>query len=217
MNIKNKILAILVLSIIVYAGGGFILYNLYTSPATPNDRFELFTYTSGEQTSTVKIQPFVESAKDKRNRRRGQNSISMPVISSDMGIMNELKPSFDGFESGIASNGGRYSTSGKGRDYNMSSTNPGGVGLLAFGGTSKSGNHLGGESSNGGGSLVLGTSAATTPMGVPFSGNNGWALVDPEPNTLTPENQIVPVGDGIVPLALLALLYGAVVWIRRKL
>ena len=215
MNTKNKIFAALALSIVVLAGGGFILYDLNSSKASPGIQTEFFLFGPAGQTQAVEIEPFAQPAKSYGSGRMAQNSTSFPAAPSETGLLHANPVPATNFKSGGASGGG-YNASAKGRDYNMRATNPGGAGLLAFGGASKSGGRLGGESSNGGG-MAFSASAVNTPMAVPFSNSgSGWALVDPEPTTLTPENQIIPVGDGIVPLGLLALLYGAFVWVRRK-
>ena len=67
-------------------------------------------------------------------------------------------------------------------------------------------------------STGIGISGAYTsgPMAVPFAPGGDWALVDPEPITNKFEDQIVPVGGAVIPLMLLSLTYGFVIFRRRK-
>lgn len=202
------------MSIIVFAGGGSILYNLYTSPATPNDRFEFFTYTSGEQVAMTQTNAYAKATKSKRKtgRQAQDNSVGYD-LSNEVNRVNSASVA-----SGTRSLG-RRATSGsaaasKERDYTVNSSGNAN-GLLASGTTSRGSNRSSSESSAGNSGI---STPITTPLAVPTAGSNGWVLVDPEPTTVTDgdNHQIVTVGDGAVALAFFVLLYAGVMVIRRK-
>ena len=215
MNVKHKLLAVLLMSTIVFVGGGYALYNLYTAPSDGKEVFYFFTSESGKSGESLIVKPVETPSMGGRkvnNLKASQSSDAMPTILAD-NDMNQLAKS--GSRSFSTNNERSHATASSFREREkvFSAT----TGLIAASGSAAAGKS---RSSNAGsytsGSGIGGTMVAAPP----FSGGSGSSgdgvLVDPEPGTLDESTQILPVGPGAIFLSMIALLYGVLLWVRSK-
>ena len=219
MNTKQKLLAVLLISLIVFVGGGFVLYNQYQGNDMIGNALKIILpesevlemgsnytpmHTTGEKAykpSTRKNMSETESPSNLIDINTGVGAgVGTGVVTSRHGIKTS------------STSGVNYAGDNKKEIRTTGGGTSGSMGLIA--GTNRNTDRGIGESSSGIGSTG---GYISGPMSVPFvPGGDNWALVDPEPITNKFEDQIVPVGGAVIPLMLLSLLYGFVIIRRRK-
>lgn len=215
MNIRHKILAIFILTLLVVLGGGYAYYSLIKEIQKMDEEYVTDVY---YQEPTVIPGVNLGNVNPKKVRRNTKDNA--PLVVPDAGRKLPSEGTVGGIgssSSGALSGFGGYSY----RRGTIESTNgggggAGGGGMMAYGGSGRSG---GGDVSGGyssGGGMMGGTS----PLMVPKTKNDpprtggGIILVDPGTYTtqggeITNQNMI-PVGEGWWILMLLALGYGAI-------
>ncbi len=214
MNVKHKLLAVLLMSTIVFLGGGYLLYKLYSSP-TDTSLFSFFSYVAENDKNGSIVKPIETPSmggKKVNSRKASQSSDAMPTILAD-NDMNQLAKS--GARSFSTNNERNHATASSYREREkvVSAT----TGLIAASGSAAAGKS---RSSNAGsytsGSGIGGTMVAAPPFNGGSGSSGDGVLVDPEPGTLDESTQILPVGPGAIFLSMIALLYGVLLWVRSK-
>ena len=213
MNIRLKILAIFILTLIIGVGGGYLYYSLITQRIVIGEPESLMyeyhpepVVIPGVNLSNVNVKKVRRNTKDYDEMVVPDAGRKLPSEGTVGGIGSSSSGGLSGF--------GGYSY----RKRTIESTNGGGGGagggMMAYGGGGRSagGDVSGGYSS--GGTMMGGTS----PLMVPRTKNNppttggGIILVDPGTYT-TPGEEVgnpIPVGEGWWVLLLLALGYGVI-------
>lgn len=212
MNIRHKLAAIFLLSLIVLGGGGYLLSYMYS-------KGDALFISEADRVYFVEKQTIIPSV-TLNNAKSGSSRAGKS--SSDNNILPEIKTNSltetSGIGSGVASNQGFYSSRGSAfaaksrKDETISSTSGGSSsGLMAYGGSRGSSSGYGG-SSGGSGGLMGGTSGYSSPTAFIPMFDNGQTTIppsgDPDPG------EMIPVGDGLWILMLLAA--GYMFYIRRK-
>lgn len=215
MNIKSKLLAVLLISLIVFVGGGFVLYNQYQGNDMIGSALKVIIPESDELYDDVGYTPMGVTGVAGYNpsqRIMPEVNRETPSLLDDNGISSTAIASSRNTSSANVAIGHLPKSSKEIRASGDANQDMGMIAGISRSGSTSSRNI--GEVSTG-----IGISGAYTsgPMAVPFS-SGGRALIDPEPVTLEEgdKNQIVPVGDGVIALMLLSLTYGFVIFRRRK-
>ena len=213
MNIRLKILAIFILTLIIGVGGGYLYYSLITQRIVIGEPESLMYEYHPEPVVIPGVN--LSNVNTRKIRRHAMNNdvLAIPdasIILPSEAIIGKIGSSSTSTTSGF----GGYSY----RKRTIESTNGGGGGagggMMAYGGGGRSagGDVSGGYSS--GGTMMGGTS----PLMVPKTKNDpprtggGIILVDPGTYT-TPGEEVgnpIPVGEGWWVLLLLALGYGVI-------
>lgn len=224
MTTKLKLLMTLMLSIAVIGGGGLYLYDQFTSP-------ENFYPEVIEVNSTQYITPSVDLGSISSSAPR--RSVAAPgseTVSYKPSLSSAPLPTSGVGGTAVSGGGtllssttsGSYTTAARSSSSESLYSGGGGSGslsLLAYGGRSSGSSSSSGGSHGGsisGSSLMSSTTASSsTLMGAPAVGNGNTTqntvIVDPggDPD----ESEIIPVGDGLWVLLILA---GVYVFFRRK-
>lgn len=216
MNIRHKILAIFILTLLVVLGGGYAYYSLIKEIQKMDEEYVTDVYYQEPTVIPGVNLGNVNPKKVRRSAERLQSGANLPDTKTK--LPSEIAVGSAGSSSsGTLSGFGGYSYRKKAAESSYSGTGGFAGGMIAYGGGSRSG---GGDVSGGyssGGGMMGGTS----PLMVPRTKNNppttggGIILVDPGTYT-TPGEEVgnpIPVGEGWWILMLLALVYGVV---RRK-
>ena len=212
MNIKQKLAAIFLLSLIVLGGGGYLLSYMYS-------KGDALFISEADRVYFVEKQTIIPSV-TLNNAKSGSSRAGKS--SSDNNILPEIKTNSltetSGIGSGVASNQGFYSSRGSAfaaksrKDETISSTSGGSSsGLMAYGGSRRSSGGYGG-SSGGSGGMMGGTSGYSSPAAfTPLFDNSQTTSIppsgDPDPG------EMIPVGEGLWFMLALA---GAYALLRRK-
>ena len=213
MNIRLKILAIFILTLIIGVGGGYLYYSLITQRIVIGEPESLMYEYHPEPVVIPGVNLSNVNVKKVRRNTKDYDEMVVP----DAGRKLHSEGTVEGI--GSSSSGGLSGFGGYSyRRGTIESTNGGGGGagggMMAYGGGGRSagGDVSGGYSS--GGTMMGGTS----PLMVPRTKNNppttggGIILVDPGTYT-TPGEEVgnpIPVGEGWWVLLLLALGYGVI-------
>ena len=213
MNIRHKILAIFILTLIIGVGGGYLYYSLINQRIVIGEPESLMYEYHPEPVVIPGVN--LSNVNVKKVRRNTKDYDEMVVPDAGRKLLSEgTVGGIGSSSSGGLSGFGGYSY----RRGTIESTNGGGGGagggMMAYGGGGRSagGDVSGGYSS--GGTMMGGTS----PLMVPRTKNNppttggGIILVDPGTYT-TPGEEVgnpIPVGEGWWVLLLLALGYGVI-------
>ena len=213
MNIRLKILAIFILTLIIGVGGGYLYYSLITQRIVIGEPESLMYEYHPEPVVLPGVNLSNVNVKKVRRNTKDYDEMVVP----DAGRKLHSEGTVEGI--GSSSSGGLSGFGGYSyRRGTIESTNGGGGGagggMMAYGGGGRSagGDVSGGYSS--GGTMMGGTS----PLMVPRTKNNppttggGIILVDPGTYT-TPGEEVgnpIPVGEGWWVLLLLALGYGVI-------
>ena len=213
MNIRHKILAIFILTLIIGVGGGYLYYSLITQRIVIGEPESLMYEYHPEPVVIPGVN--LSNVNVKKVRRNTKDYDEMVVPDAGRKLLSEgTVGGIGSSSSGGLSGFGGYSY----RRGTIESTNGGGGGagggMMAYGGGGRSagGDVSGGYSS--GGTMMGGTS----PLMVPKTKNDpprtggGIILVDPGTYT-TPGEEVgnpIPVGEGWWVLLLLALGYGVI-------
>ena len=213
MNIRHKILAIFILTLIIGVGGGYLYYSLITQRIVIGEPESLMYEYHPEPVVIPGVNLGNVNVKKVRRNTKDYDEMVVPDAGRKLpseGTVGGIGSSSSGGLSGF----GGYSY----RKRTIESTNGGGGGagggMMAYGGGGRSagGDVSGGYSS--GGTMMGGTS----PLMVPRTKNNppttggGIILVDPGTYT-TPGEEVgnpIPVGEGWWILMLMALVYGVI-------
>jgi len=217
MNMKKKISEVILLTLAVVMGGGYVYYSLLTNS---NDNFNKNTMVvfNDMPVGSSKNKPGNIYAKKPQRTTSGQHNtttsgvsgLQLPSVTGISAVGSHSSDMFSG------NTGYSYSYNAKTRDKINPSTSGTGIGgMLAYG---SSGRGTGGEEQavSGGGGGVITAPGATTPFAVPLQPNsptgntNGLILVDPMTDPVATDR--IPVGEGGWILLLLAL--GYVGWKR---
>ena len=213
MNIRHKILAIFILTLLVVLGGGYAYYSLIKEIQKMDEEYVTDVY---YQEPTVIPGVNLGNVNPKKVRRNTKDNA--PLVVPDAGRKLPSEGTVGGIgasSSGALTGFGGYSY----RKRTIESTGGAGGGMsgggmMAYGGGGRSaGGDVSGGYSSGGGMM-----GGTSPLMVPRTKNNppttggGIILVDPGTYT-TPGEEVgnpIPVGEGWWILMLLALGYGVV-------
>lgn len=201
MNIKNKLFATLIMSLLAFGGGGYYLYHLFTT-SEETGKWAEFQYYQPDIVAPVKLDSRATSKAKKLNDvdntiLSGLNEATTP---SSSGITNNN--SYSSFSSGTSN----YAYSSRSRETTSTDMSYGGSGnLLAYSSTSSGRTSDTKDVAGSTTSVSSSLSTSTTgPMAVPFNTNNypSQALVDPggDPDQSTR----IPVGEGWWVLLLMA-------------
>ena len=214
MNIRHKILAIFILTLIIGVGGGYLYYSLITQRIVIGEPESLMYEYHPEPVVIPGVNLSNVNVKKVRRNTKDYDEMVVP----DAGRKLHSEGTVEGI--GSSSSGGLSGFGGYSyRKRTIESTNgggggAGGGGMMAYGsgGRSAGGDVSGGYSSGGG---MMG---GTSPLMVPRTKNNppttggGIILVDPGTYT-TPGEEVgnpIPVGEGWWMMLLLALVYGVI-------
>ena len=213
MNIRLKILAIFILTLIIGVGGGYLYYSLITQRIVIGEPESLMYEYHPEPVVIPGVNLSNVNVKKVRRNTKDYDEMVVP----DAGRKLHSEGTVEGI--GSSSSGGLSGFGGYSyRKRTIESTNGGGGGagggMMAYGGGGRSagGDVSGGYSS--GGTMMGGTS----PLMVPKTKNDpprtggGIILVDPGTYT-TPGEEVgnpIPVGEGWWILMLMALVYGVI-------
>ena len=205
MNIRQKLAAIFLLSLLVLGGGGYFLSYMYSKgDALFISEADIEYYIEKPTIVTSVMLGNAKSASSLKSKTTYDESI-LPDMKA-----NPLSET-SGVGSGAASGQGLYSSSGSAhgakswKDESIASTSGGSSsGLMAYGGSRRSSGGYGG-SSGGSGGMMGGTSGYSSPAAfTPMFGTNETSVPpsgDPEPG------EMIPVGEGFWILMLLAAGY----------
>ena len=214
MNIRHKILAIFILTLLVVVGGGYAYYSLIKEIQKMDEEYVTDVY---YQEPTVIPRVNLGNVNPKKVRRNTKDNA--PLVVPDTGRKLPSEGTVGGIgasSSGTLQGFGGYSY----RKRTIESTGGGGGGMsgggmMAYGGGSRSGGDYASGGYSSGGTMMSGTSSLlvprTKPTTPPTTGG-GIILVDPGTYT-TPGEEVgnpIPVGEGWWILMLLALGYGAI-------
>ena len=211
MNIKKRISEIVLLTLAVVVGGGYIYYSLLTNS---NDNFNKNTTVvfNNMPVGSSNNKPGNIYAKKPQRTASGQHNTTTSGVSGlQLPSLTELS-AVGSHESGVlsGSTGYSYSYNAKTRDKINPSTSGTGIGgMLAYG---SSGRGTGGDeqtASDGVGTVIT-APGATTPFAVPLrpespTGQNGLILDDPMTDPIATDR--IPVGEGGWILLLLVVGY----------
>ena len=206
MNIRHKILAIFILTLLVVVGGGYAYYSLIKEIQKMDEEYVTDVY---YQEPTVIPGVNLGNVNPKKVRRNTKDNA--PLVVPDAGRKLPSEGTVGGIgssSSGALSGFGGYSY----RKRTIESTNGGGGGagggMMAYGGGGRSagGDVSGGYSSGGG--MMGGTSPLMAPRYKPTTNppmtGGGVILVDPMND---PTGNPIPVGEGWWVLLLLGIAY----------
>ena len=213
MNIRHKILAIFILTLLVVLGGGYAYYSLIKEIQKMDEEYVTDVY---YQEPTVIPGVNLGNVNPKKVRRNTKDNA--PLVVPDAGRKLPSEGTVGGIgasSSGALTGFGGYSYQKKAAESSYSGTGGFAGGMIAYGGGSRSGgDHASGGYSSAG-TMMSGTSSLlvprTKPTTPPTTGG-GIILVDPGTYT-TPGEEVgnpIPVGEGWWVLLLLALGYGVI-------
>ena len=221
MNFRKKMSEIILLTLAVLVGGGYVYYSLLTNTVDSFNKNKSIVF-NNTPVVTSNTRPGSISAKKQHKVAPRQQISNTSGVSG--GPQFSSAGGFPAMDSRAAltqsgSTGYSYSYSIKSRDNKNSSQGGYDVGgMLAYSSRdgSTSDNGLAGHTTGG---VMLSETGAITPLAVPFTpattpptNGNGMILVDPGTYT-TPGTEVgepIPIGEGWWVLILLAL--GYVVW-----
>ena len=211
MNIKKRISEIVLLTLAVVMGGGYIYYSLLTNS---NDNFNKNTTvvfndvqigSSNNKPGSIYSKKPQRTASGQHNTTTsGVSGLQLPSVTGISAVGSHSSDMFSG------NTGYSYSYNAKTRDKINPSTSGTGIGgMLAYG---SSGRGTGGDeqtASDGVGTVIT-APGATTPFAVPLrpespTGQNGLILVDPMTDPIATDR--IPVGEGGWILLLLVVGY----------
>ena len=215
MNFRKKISEILLLTLAVVVGGGYVYYSLLTDTNDSLSRNTTIVFNNTPGIGTNSSIGNISTKGRRSNSPRPQNSIT-PVPSGTQLPSVAGRPAAGSHATGMLSGntGYSYSYSAKPKDNTSSSSGGSGVGgMLSY--SSRGGRNAGGDEQSGTGGVTLSETGASTPFAAPKTpdttppNGNGIYLVDPGTYT-QPGNEVgepIPVGEGWWILMLLALGY----------
>lgn len=211
MNIRLKILAIFILTLIIGVGGGYLYYSLITQRIVIGKSESLMyeyhpepVVIPGVNLSNVNVKKVRRNTKDYDEMVVPDAGRKLPSEGTVGGIGSSSSGGLSGFGGYSYRRGTIESTNGGGGGA-------GGGGMMAYGGGGRSagGDVSGGYSS--GGTMMGGTSPLMAPRYKPTTTppmtGGGVILVDPMTD---PTGNPIPVGEGWWVLLLLALGYGVI-------
>lgn len=211
MNIKKRISEIVLLTLAVVMGGGYIYYSLLTNS---NDNFNKNTTVvfNNMPVGSSNSKPGNIYAKKPQRTASGQHNTTTSGVSGlQLPSLNEMSAVGSHSSDMFSGNTGySYSYNAKTRDKINPSTSGTGIGgMLAYG---SSGRGTGGyeQTASDGVGTVITAPGATTPFAVPLrpespTGQNGLILVDPMTDPIVTDR--IPVGEGGWILLLLVVGY----------
>ncbi len=218
MNFRKKISEILLLTLAVVVGGGYVYYSSLTDTG---DRFSKNTTVVFNNAPVVGSKTRLENVRTKRQHKAyGNHQNTVDPLPSGTQLPSSVGYQATGSHTvGLLSGSTGYSFRAKTPDKtNLSTGGFGAGGMLAFGsgGGRSSDNGLSAQNTGG---VMLSEPGATSPFAgsirpnsVPKQ-NNGLILIDPMNDPLDYER--IPVGDGGWVLVILAI--GYVGWKKRAL
>ena len=210
MNIRHKILAIFILTLLVVLGGGYAYYSLIKEIQKMDEEYVTDVY---YQEPTVIPGVNLGNVNPKKVRRNTKDNA--PLVVPDAGRKLPSEGTVGGIgasSSGALTGFGGYSY----RKRTIESTGGGGGGMsgggmMAYGGGSRSGRDYASGGYSSAGTMMSGTSPLMAPRYKPTTNppmtGGGVILVDPMND---PTGNPIPVGEGWWVLMLLALGYGVI-------
>ena len=212
MNIKKKISEIILLTLTVVVGGGYVYYSLLTDTGESFGKTSVAIYSNTPRVGAITHLDNISTKKLRKSRPGMQNSIIPGQSGTELPALAARRAEGE-HSSGMLSGSTGYSYSTKTHDINPTTggTQIGSMLALESRGGKNAGSIEQSIQSNGG--VTLSATGAATPFSVPLAGSGSTsALIDPSNEPLANE-LIAPVGEGWWILLLLAL--GYVVWKRR--
>lgn len=209
MNIRLKILAIFILTLVVAVGGGYLYYSMITDLQQSDEE-----YITGVYYEQPVVIPGVNMGNVNPKKVRRNTKDNAPLVVPDAGRKLPSEGTVGGIgasSSGALTGFGGYSY----RKRTIESTGGGGGGMsggmIAYGGGSRTGGDYASGGYSSGGTMMGGTSPLMAPRYKPTTTppmtGGGVILVDPMTD---PTGNPIPVGEGWWVLLLLALGYGAI-------
>ena len=214
MNIRHKILAIFILTLIIGVGGGYLYYSLITQRIVIGEPESLMYEYHPEPVVIPGVNLSNVNVKKVRRNTKDYDEMVVPDAGRKLHSEGTVEGIGSSSSGGLSGFGGYSYRRGTIESTNGGGGGAGGGGMMAYGsgGRSAGGDVSGGYSSGGG---MMG---GTSPLMVPRTKNNppttggGIILVDPGTYT-TPGEEVgnpIPVGEGWWVLLLLALGYGVI-------
>lgn len=211
MNIRLKILAIFILTLIIGVGGGYLYYSLITQRIVIGEPESLMYEYHPEPVVIPGVN--LSNVNVKKVRRNTKDYDEMVVPDAGRKLLSEGTVGGIGSSSsgGLSGFGGYSYRRGTIESTNGGGGGAGGGGMMAYGGGGRSagGDVSGGYSS--GGTMMGGTAPVLAPRYKPTTNppmtGGGVILVDPMTD---PTGNPIPVGEGWWVLLLLALGYGVI-------
>lgn len=213
MNIRLKILAIFILTLIIGVGGGYLYYSLITQRIVIGDPESLMYEYHPEPVVIPGVNLSNVNVKKVRRNTKEYDEMVVPDAGRKLpseGTVGGIGSSSSG---GLSGFGGYSYRRGTIESTNGGGGGAGGGGMMAYGSGGRSGgdNASGGYSSGGGmmgGTAPVLASRVPTTTTPPTMDGGTTILVDPmvDPN----ESDRVPVGEGMWILMLMALVYGVI-------
>ena len=210
MNIRHKILAIFILTLLVVLGGGYAYYSLIKEIQKMDEEYVTDVY---YQEPTVIPGVNLGNVNPKKVRRNTKDNA--PLVVPDAGRKLPSEGTVGGIgasSSGALTGFGGYSY----RKRTIESTGGAGGGMsgggmMAYGGGSRTGGDYASGGYSSAGTMMSGTSPLMAPRYKPTTNppmtGGGVILVDPMND---PTGNPIPVGEGWWVLLLLALGYGVI-------
>ena len=212
MNIKKRISEIVLLTLAVVVGGGYIYYSLLTNSNDNFNKNNTVVFNNMPVGSSNNKPGNIYAKKPQRTASGQHNTTTSGVSGLQLPSLNEMSAVGSHSSDMFSGNTGySYSYNAKTRDKINPSTSGTGIGgMLAYG---SSGRGTEGEEQavSGGGGTAITAPGATTPFAVPLQPNsptgntNGLILVDPMTDPVATDR--IPVGEGGWILLLLVVGY----------
>ena len=214
MNIRLKILAIFILTLIIGVGGGYLYYSLITQRIVIGEPESLMYEYHPEPVVIPGVNLSNVNVKKVRRNTKDYDEMVVPDAGRKLHSEGTVEGIGSSSSGGLSGFGGYSYRRGTIESTNGGGGGAGGGGMMAYGGGGRSaGGDVSGGYSSGGGMM-----GGTSPLMVPRTKNNppttggGIILVDPGTYT-TPGEEVgnpIPVGEGWWVLLLLALGYGVI-------
>ena len=212
MNMKKKISEVILLTLAVVMGGGYVYYSLLTNS---NDNFNKNTTVvfNNMPVGSSKNKPGNIYAKKPQRTTSGQHNtttsgvsgLQLPSVTGISAVGSHSSDMFSG------NTGYSYSYNAKTRDKINPSTSGTGIGGMLAYGSSGRGTEGEEQTASDGVGTVITAPGATTPFALPLrpespaSNTNGLILVDPMTDPIATDR--IPVGEGGWILLLLVVGY----------
>lgn len=213
MNTKNKILAVLIMSLLVFGGGGAYLYNQFEEQTQSH-----YNFTEEIYFQQPEIIPQTQISSGMKSSKRKIKSLSNEIL-PEMGVTLSGTNELNALASSSGSNRQLLSRNSA-ATYKSTNEEPtlfssGSSSLMAYGGirSSSSSSKITTNGSSGGN---YSSTSISGPLMIPFeptNPNTTISLAAPDPGTESNMTMITPVGEGWWILLLLGVGYALY---RRK-
>ena len=217
MKTKDKLLAVLILSLVIFIGGGLLLLNQYEVIGNRSVISSVINSLLPEQQIDDKVIPLNSKQESSYtgNYRSGSNrgyTADAPKL-----IKLDSRPTSLIHTGGTSYNPKNYEQKRATSSQSINTYSTPQINMIASGGATNRGTFSGSANSSYGSGDNFGGYGGGI-MSVPFShidGTDDRALIDPGPTVNNEDNKVLPVGGGLYFLLLLALGYGVVLRVKR--